>query len=60
MSLPVMLSVLGLMVPEGKHHPTVTSVRQILCDGHVSGNNQVSKEKLENARKPSEAASVTR
>lgn len=55
-----MLSVLGLMVPEGKHHPTVTSVRQILCDGHVSGNNQVSKEKLENARKPSEAASVTR
>lgn len=40
------------------NHPTVTSVQQILSDGRGSGNNQVSKEKLENARKPSEAASV--
>lgn len=58
--VPVMLSVLGLTVPEGKHHPTVTSVQQILFDGRGSGNNQVSKEKLESARKPSEAASVPR
>lgn len=55
-----MLSVLGLTVPEGKHYPTVTSVQQILSDGRGSGNNQVTKEKLESARKPSEAASVPR
>lgn len=60
MRVPVMLSVRGLMVPEGKHHSTVTSVRQILSDGRGSGNNQVSKEKPENARKSSEAASVPR
>lgn len=57
--VPVM-SFLGLTVPEGKHRPTVTSVQQILSDGCGSGNNQVSKEKLESARKPSEAASVPR